>query len=170
MNDKTTLRNRIFLIIVTAFFFIFPFTMFFDIFTRKITRQTLDGPKRFTEIYNLVSLKDLSNFTFSFAMIIFILSLVVAILGVIEIIRGKYYTLLYRISFSVFVVSLSLIIKFLGYYLMVALFMSIASHMFLVYYDMKTNKRMLSNSLIYAFTYLAFIIFMVVGFICVPTA
>ena len=170
MDNKTTLRNRIFLIIVSAFSFIFPFTLFFDVFTRKITKDTVDGPKRFTEIYNLVSIKDLSNFTFSFVMIIFILSLIVAILGVIEIIRGKYYTLLFRIAFSIFVVSLSLIIKFLGYYLMVALFMFIASQMFLVYYDMKTNKRKLSNSLIYAFTYLAFIIFMVVGFICVPTA
>ena len=168
--NKETLRNRIFLIIVTVFSFIFPFTMFFDIFTRRITKATLDGPKRITEIYNLVGLYDLSEFTFSFAMTIFILSLIVAIIGIVELVRGKYYTLLYRIVFSVLVVSLGLIVTFLGYYLMVALFMLIASHMCLVYYDMKTNKRKLSNSLIYGFTYLSFLIFMMIGIALTPTA
>ena len=167
---RETLRNRVFLIIVSAFAFIFPFTLFFDVFTRRITKLSEDGPKKVTELYNLVSLHDLSDFIFAFSMIIFILSLIVAILGIIEIVRGKYFSLLYRISFSVFVVTLALIVNFLGFYLMAALFMFIASHMFLVFYDIKTNKRKLSNSLIYAFTYTAFLIFMMVGLVCSPTA
>jgi hypothetical protein len=167
---RENLRNKIFLIIVSVFTAIFPFTLFFDVLKRKVVKDSIDGPKKVIEYYNLVSIKGLSNFVFAFCMIIFILSLVVAVIGFIDMAKKKYFTLYYRIIFSTLVVSLSLIVFFLSYYLMVVLFMLIASHMFLVYYDIRTNKRKLSNALIYACTYTAFLIFMIVGFACCPTA
>ncbi len=166
---KGELRNKLFLIIVSAFCFIFPFTLFFDVIRYSYKAKGSDGlVHTIVDYYNLVNVHDLSKYVFAFCMIIFIASLIVSIIALIDLLKKKYFTLYFRIIFSVFVVLLALITHYLSYYLMVALFMFIASHMFLIYYDIKTNKHKLSNSLIYAITYLSFLVFAIISFAFVP--
>ena len=161
---KNELRDKIFCIILTIFSVVYPLTLFFDVYEYK--HNVVDGDKvvKVVEKYNLINVMNVSKFSFVTSLIFIVLSLSVAILALLEIKKNKFYSLYFRIIFSILTVITAAFSTLVSFYLVSMLFMIIASHMFLIYYDMKKNKRKLSNSLIYAITYLMFLFMLIISF------
>lgn len=165
---KKELRDKLFCIILIIFTTIYPFTLFFKVYEHKYNVISGESVVKVVDKYNLISINNISKFMFASSIIFIVLSLSIAILSFLEIKKNNYYSLYYRIVFSAYVVISATFSTFAGLYLLSMLFMIIACHMFLIYYDIKKNKRKLSNSLIYGITYLLFLFVLLISFANIP--
>lgn len=165
---KKELRDKLFCIILITFTTIYPFTLFFKVYEHKYNAINGETVVKVVDKYNLVTVNSISTFMFISSIIFIVLSLSLAILSFVEIKKNNYYSLYFRIIFSIYVVISATFSTFASFYLLSMLFMIIACHMFLIYYDMKKNKRKLSNSLIYGITYLMFLFVLLISFANIP--
>lgn len=165
---KKELRDKVFCIIMAIILFVYPLTLLFDVYEHKHS-VVVDGViKRVVDKYNLINVNNVSNFALVTSVIFIVLSLSVAILSIVEIKKNNYYSLIYRITFSSLTVISASFTIFVSFYLVSMIFMIVAAHMFLIYYDIKKNKRKLSNSLIYGITYFTFLFMMIISFGFMP--
>lgn len=165
---KKDLRDKVFSIILLIFSIIYPLMLFFDVYEYKHKEIDGDTITKVVDRYNLINIKDISTFMLVFSLVFIVLSLTVAVFTILEIRKNNYYSLKYRIIFSIYTVVSATFGFYASFFILSMLFMIIAAHMFLIYYDIKRNKRKLSNALIYAITYVMFMVMMIISFGALP--
>ena len=81
-------REKIFYVVMIIFYMLFPFTLFFDVYERRIT---IYGVK-VVQKYNLISIKDVSIFPLVMSILFIIISLVFAVFLIIDLYKNTIRT------------------------------------------------------------------------------
>ncbi len=158
-------REKIFYVVMIIFYLIFPFTLFFDVFEYKYTALKEDHTTvKVVEKYNLVNIKDLSIFPLIISILFIVISLVLAIILIIDLYKGKYYSIYVKLLSCASTVIFMGLVFYFGLYLMGLFFMIICCNLFMLSFDIKLNRKYKLNLLIYIPTYLLFIVMMLLAF------
>ena len=160
-------REKVFYIVMILFYAIFPFALFFEVFAFKSTRATGDGGgKLVTEYYSLADLS-FRPFPYIVGIIFIVLSLILAVLLVMDLVRGKFYTAYVKIVSGAVMILLAMLAHYYGIVLGAMFFMAICCNLFILSFDLKLNKNnptsKPNNVIIYVPMYVIFMIMLVCG-------
>ena len=161
--NSVSKREKVFYIVMIIFYAIFPFTLFFDAFAVRTHKHNADGGVIVTNYYNLVNIKDERIFPFVIGIVFIVLSLAVALLLVMELIKGKFYTTYIKIATGAIMILLTTIIWHFGILLGAIFFMAICCNLFILSFDLKLNKNKMKNFAIYFPMYFIFLLALIFG-------
>lgn len=157
------MREKVFYIIMAIFSFLIPPTLFFDVYEYRYIKNSGEANVRVVDKYNLVNIKDVSNFPLIISIIFMVLSLTLAIMLIIDLIKGKYYRLHIKLLNCATTVSFIGLVLYFGIYLGILCFIIICFNLFILSFDLKLNKNKKTNLIIYIPTYLLFLVMMVLA-------
>ena len=164
-------KNKIFSIILVICHFIFPIMMFFNIFDRKIKVKGIDYVLTKHEYYSIININDLHIFYLIIGILFIVFSLLLAIFGILMIIKEKYYTNTVKWLSGISVILFAPFYHYFSISVLIIAFMSICINWFIIAFDIKINKDNKKKDFVIALvTYLVFVILLVLSFGFVPSA
>ncbi len=161
MNNK---REKVFYIVMTIFFFLAPFALFFDVFEKRWHQKKFDGTvERVIDRYNITNIKELSNFPFIVSILFMVFSLIFAVFLIIDLYKKKYYRIHIKILSGITLVLFAGLMLQFSITLGLIFFIMVCLNLFMLSFDIKLNRKYKANLLIYIPTYILFLAMIVLS-------
>ena len=169
MNNYNYRREKVFYVVMIIFYALFPFTLFFNVYEYRRTAKAIDGSvAKIVDKYNLINIKEVSNFAFSISILFIIISLALAIIMAFDLYEKKFYKTEVKVLSGLTCVVFSGLVFFFSVYLGSLFFMLVCCNLFMLSFDVKLNKNKKNNLIIYIPTYLLFIFMLFLALVFHP--
>ena len=163
MNEVSK-REKVFYIIMIIFYALAPFSLFFDVFVQRSSKKAIDGDGVVvTDYYNIINVKDVRIFPCIIGIVFIVISLILAILLVMDLYQGKFYKSDVKALSGLVFILLATIVWHFSLVLGIIFFMAVCNNLFMLSFDLKINRNKKENLAIYLPTYFLFLIALLFG-------